>query len=680
MLTLNEALDDLYLARNADKDQEGVESDRLNFLNQVGSGFERRVCDLAFMQCGLNVLARIPKVLRLVPKIRSMLLYNNLVRDGGLQKVFEILQENPNIVVLDIGANDLSDSSLTQMIDIIKRSDLVSLQIGRREPSLQENQYSQPGIAAILDMVMARNTLRCFGVAGIPLSKHRRRAPGRDFAERIANLLNTCTRMEVLDISWCGLTAADQSTLAQGLTRKCPLKTLKIAHNKFKTGVQIINSISQLSRLRNLDISDCGLGEQAVRALAKQFTAGWGLIRLNISRNPIGTAGISELLEVLHDNESLCELNLSDTLLESVIAADMRDYLMRTKVLRTIDLSNNHLGDAIADVFAEVLPGQDTIANVYLGNCRITDEGSTVLCFALIRNKTLLSLSLKDNFLSEDNGLDLIEILTENGILRSLDVSSNQIDHFAMEGIEAIMKRNRKTAHDQYLEVLREKYIRLSIQKAKIPNVEAELAELAWQNESVKQKIDKVVDKTQTFELDTIGNLDGLRKSIVSVEDLIAGENKTIQELQAGITDLEVTKQREIVEAREKTAREKQSMELAVQEAERIEGVTQKYIDDSKNFEESLRKDIELVESMLREVRDKVRDPDQLRVWEIPVDPFPIESEPETPPPELTSIAASGSVESGLESPSSGKLKRLRMKPVVRKPEVRKSSAKRGAV
>jgi hypothetical protein len=94
MITLEEGLEEVYHAKVIDNESEEVESEQIRFMQQVMTGVRDRVFDLSFQQCGLNVLARIPKLFRLLPSVRTLQLYNNLIRDGGLQKVSQLVQVN----------------------------------------------------------------------------------------------------------------------------------------------------------------------------------------------------------------------------------------------------------------------------------------------------------------------------------------------------------------------------------------------------------------------------------------------------------------------------------------------------------------------------------------------------------------------------------------------------------
>ena len=88
MITLEEAIYGLYHAKALDTNVEEVDCDRVRFLQQLEAGFKQNFLDLTNMQAGMNVMARIPKFIRLVPNLKHLHIYSNLVRDSGLQKIY----------------------------------------------------------------------------------------------------------------------------------------------------------------------------------------------------------------------------------------------------------------------------------------------------------------------------------------------------------------------------------------------------------------------------------------------------------------------------------------------------------------------------------------------------------------------------------------------------------------
>jgi Ran GTPase-activating protein (RanGAP) involved in mRNA processing and transport/predicted nucleic acid-binding Zn-ribbon protein len=534
------------------------------------------------------------------------------------------------------------------LLDIIRHTHVESLQIGRREESLQENRYSKESLMMICDVIAETNSIRCFGLSGVPLAKQKRTYSAKDFSKHVSKLLAEGTRLENLDISWAGLVDSDQRVLSEGFRKNAHLKYLNISNNMFPTGSRLVEGISHLHRLRLLDISACGLGEAACAVISKRFSQGWGIIRLNMSKNPIGTDGISKLLKVLCSNDTIVELNLSETRLESVIAEDLHAFLQSTTVLRDLDLSRNALGDDIAVVFGDILAHQDTIVNLWLATSHITDTGSLVIARSLVTNQTMRSLSLRDNFLSEQVGFLLTEILQQNETLWLVDLTSTQVDFFGLQAIDTIVKRNRQRARDRHLSDLRRKFVKLQIQKSKIPVLVGELGELNEQGEHLSTVISALDDKIAVCDSETSGTLDALRKAIDEVEKGIESERSDIKSLEEKIENLAEEKEAFAAETIEKTAKEEEAVAKAEAEASAIEAATKAYLEESRETQEKLEHDIALVEAMIKEIHEKMADPKELRKYEIPAYPFPEELT------KIRPILADEPIPSAHDSPGTG--------------------------
>jgi hypothetical protein len=532
---------------------------------------------------------------------------------------------NPQVVVLDIGANNLTDGSLMCVIDIIRNTKIESLQIGRREISLQENRYSKEGLMMICDTIAETNGLRCFGLSGVPLAKQTRTYKAKDFSKHLGALLEHGTRLENLDISWSGLHDCDQSLLARGFRLNDRLKYLNISDNSFPKGLKLVDGICRLDRLRRLDIGGCGLGGSACGVISKRFAQGWGVIRLNMSRNPIGTRGVLRLLLVLCMNDTLVELNLSDTNIDPTIADDLKSFLMATTVLRDIDLSKNNLGDPVASVFADVLPTQDTIVNLWMATCRIGDRGAVALCTSLTRNTTMKRLSLRDNFMTERAGFELSEVLRQNETLKWIDLTSTQIDCFGLAAIDAIMRRNRETARDRHLQDLRKKYVKLIIQKSKIPGLTDQLHSLVEQNDELTAQINNLNERIQMCEAETSGNLRAIQKAIDDLVMMIETEDVQIKLMAETLEKMKEENDTLVAQTKAKTLKERQALANVEAEAAAIERATAEFREEAVRTEEHLRKDILFVEGMLEELQQKLASSEELRNYEIPEYPFPEE-------------------------------------------------------
>ena len=620
MGSLSEALAELYVSKSKDY-RIGAESksDRERFMKQLQRGFKHRVLDLSFLQCKTNVLARIPKMLRLVPRIRVLQLYNNLIKDAGLQRIYHIVSSEPQIVVLDIGANELTDDSYMRMIDIVKQTEIESLQLGRRrEPSAQDNKYSTDVLVSIIQAVTERKKLTCFGISGTLMFRQK---VAKQIAPHLSEMISSCEGLEALDISACGLLDTDQAVLAQALVKNTSLTTFRIGHNPFRRPWRMVDAVCHLEQLRWLDMSGCSLGEENVRIFADRFDYGWGIIRLDLSENPIGDDGVAELLMALCDNDTVCELYLRDTGITGDIADDVREYLSKTPVLHQLDISNNNLGDEIALALADVLPVQDTLVVLNVEGCRITGSGGVAIFEALTENTTLKRINVRNNFLGE-SAVEILGHLQQNETLMFVDMTSNKVDVFAMDALDALIKRNKQGVHDKKFADLKRDYLRLKIQNARIPLLSAELDSLHVKESQIGEEIDDIENKQYAYESDSNYDLVSVRNQIKEYEKMIAAEQEQMAGTEHLIDDTRKASDEAVAETKAKTFLEKSVFERTDGQVKQLEEETEQFIASKQAEEEDLRRQIDVVEQMIKEISEALQSDDVLREYAIPEYPF----------------------------------------------------------
>jgi Ran GTPase-activating protein (RanGAP) involved in mRNA processing and transport len=624
IVTIDEALEDVYKAKITDSDCEDLEPERLRFMDHLNSNLKFRVFDMRDMQAGMNVICRLPKIFRIRPDISILHMHGNLIRDSGLPKILQLIQANPNVRVLDIGANDISDCGVVYLGEMLRQSKVTSLLLGcQGEASIQENRFGREGLCSFFQVMRQTDSLKCLGIRGLGLSHAGPPSKASLFPKELANVIGHCSNLENLDISKCGLIDADQRVLAEGFTCCQNLSRLWISSNSFSRSSEVVAGICTLDKLRALDLSDCQLTAESCNAITNRFSLkSWGLIVLNLAHNPIGSAAISRLLDVLCANHTLVDLNLTDTGIKPDVSESLRKFLQGATVLSRLDLSKNNIGDDAAVVFSEVFPHQDTLVSLSLASTRLTDSGAMQLCSALVYNSCIKRVSFKDNFLSEQGAIEMIEILQGNESLRHVDLSCNQIDRFALEAMEILMTRNKRQARDRHLDELRARYIRLSIQKAKVPVFARQLNSLRNETNALHTERLVIDDRIAVCELETGGTLETCLKSIDDLEKVIEEEKASIAELDEKMKVMREEMDLSVSETRERIQEEMAEYRKADDLAQNGDRLIEEVNENGKKRQEEIEADIRKAEEMLKEVKEHLADPVKLRKWEIPEYPW----------------------------------------------------------
>ena len=617
-LTLPQALSELYTAKLSENTYSAGASDFLGFLQQIQKGIRRKTLDLSRLQFGAAVLSRVPRLFRLIPDVVELNFYGNLIRDIEIAKVAQILLSNPKLEYLDIGCNDLSDSSLGTFIDIIQQSNLVSLQMGSTDPNFQSNRFTRYGLSVMFDEIVRRNRLRALGLARLGAIKQRKNQRWKEYSQHLAELVMKCTELKVLDISHNELGDSDQAILANGFAMNTNLQRLDLHGNFFPTGYRLIEGITQLQKLISLNLSYCSLNGAAVEVLCEEFHNGWGLIMLNISGNDqLGPEAIIDLLDVLSDNIYLTSLNISETGCDDSIAPQLRTFLRSNEICQNLNLSKNNLGDCICGDLENA-----NLATLDLSSCRITDNGAIALCNALVNNKYLKHLFIRDNFLTKKTGYDIVEILQKNHVITSIDVSSNQIDCFAMDGIKTLCLRNKMRSHNEKLGLMRKEYIHLSIQRSKIPVVLERLEKYRKEKAVVEEEIAALNDKIEQVDTNTASTITLGKKAILEIKGMMETEQKQIEEMKKQKAEREEQVKVSIASLVERTAAEKKAFQVQEREASKMEKETAEYLKYCDDENKRLTEEIAKVEALLEDVQSHAHNRRKLMEYEIPEYPY----------------------------------------------------------
>lgn len=585
------------------------------------NGLEQNVLDFASMHVTMSIMTRIPKILRLIPTIHSIFLYDNLLRDSGLQSLYQILSANSQISSIDVGCNDLSDGCIICLTNLIRTTGVKKMQLGCKQVTWQANRLSREGLGQILETISQTDQMECLGISGI-IGTRLKKASSRSFSTYVATLVKTCKKLSTLDISYLGFTESDQFPLYDGFAYNDTLRYLNISGNSFPTGTKLVEGICRVSSLKYLNLSNCELSTPAIMTISSKLAQGWELIYLDLSQNRIGNLGANHLFNTLKTNINLVSLNMSDNEFDHSIASNLQSMLMLNQVLEVLDLSKNLIGDKIAMVIADVIEENQILTNINLSSCRISDEGALALTYAIVNNTTLRRLHLRDNFLSEHIGFELINILKKNEQLLWLDLSSNQVDKFAIDAIIQLCKRNKIIQKENKLMPLRREIIRLSIQKAKIPHVEANKKSLDERLSILEKENDQLDLNFENFQTSSMTTLKTTNKAIKEFEKMMKEEKNAIQDMEDSLKELQDETEKQVVDVASKMAEEERLYNVLIEEAGKLEKETELITMNTENETTSLMQQIDFVEKMLEEIQTQTRKASTLKKYQIPKYPF----------------------------------------------------------
>jgi hypothetical protein len=245
----------------------------------------------------------------------------------------------------------------------------------------------------------------------------------------IASALYRNTSIQGLDISENGLDdPAAATALRELLRRNKTITRLSMDHNIFGSNDIIVRIIAEGFRnnttLQVLDLSFCDLNDQGLSILAAGLgQQKRGLLKLNLSANPIECSGLQALV-----NNATAALS----------------------TVTHLNLAKTSIHDEGATFLAETLRHQTlpSLKCLQLANCRgISHDGLVTLVSALEDNETLETVNLIEVIFIAQDYLALASSLPNMKGLRQIDFSLSTTDPSVMSALLEGFRKNT-SLHD----------------------------------------------------------------------------------------------------------------------------------------------------------------------------------------------------------------------------------------
>ena len=617
---LLDTIEFLFHAKARDNGGTFTEEEREIFRKQLIQGYKMGCLNLECQQIGMATLTQITKVMRRHKNFHSFNFYGNNICDHGIPTVLQLLLANKEITVLDIGCNDLTQQSQQVLFNIIKQTNLKSLQLGERADKWHANKFSVNFLSDLIEVIKEKSQIVCLGLNGLKLST-RKGSKRQSIADKLAEYVSLDDKLRTLCISNCGFTTADMVVVTtMGLLQNKYIRFLDLAECPFDdlTGAQFTQNLYMMKNLRYLNISHCGLDKQAGIALADSFRNGSSIILLDISHNNLGDEGMNELLSVLVNNRTLTEARFRDTGFGSDCAQNLEALIQYNPVICYLDISKNPIGDEGALCISPSLPLNESLTYINLSSCHITDKGALSICTSMVYNRNITTFMLNDNFITRDCGYDLLDQLRLNEFILTLDISASQVDHFIISATEDLCQRNRQIRKDQKHLPLRQQLITLSIQRTKMPEAESRLSHLQNKYSDIMEKISITNETLDKTELDYQNQIDQLNKSINNTKDLILDEKKTMYNAKSdhekALLNFEL-QYKDTVTKTERLAAENVQLE---EKSARIDQNTKEQEEKNNKEIEELKKQIAELKRMTKEAESIIGDEEKIEQYEIP--------------------------------------------------------------
>ena len=201
-------IDFMFNAKVRDNDGNFTDEERDIFTKQMIQGYKVGCLNLECQQIGMSTLTQLTKVMRRHQRFHAFNFYGNNICDYGIPTVYQILLANKEITVLDIGCNDLTQQSQQVLYNIIKDTNIKSLQLGEREEKWHANKFNVNFLSELIDAIKKKNQIVCLGLNGLKLAE-RKGSKMISLTNKLADYISLDHKLKTLCISNCGFSSAD---------------------------------------------------------------------------------------------------------------------------------------------------------------------------------------------------------------------------------------------------------------------------------------------------------------------------------------------------------------------------------------------------------------------------------------------------------------------------------------
>ena len=296
---------------------------------------------------------------------------------------------------------------------------------------LNDNNMSEEVVHDLADVIRNNICLEALALLGNNL---------KSSSVVILRALTEISTLKNLDISSNNMTGVVADELANVIKHNTSLEILVLSNNNLgSSAVVVLEALKDISTLQILHLGDNNLSEAVVDDLAVVIRNNTHLKELYLFNNKLQSS-CTVILQALKRNSNLKKLNLKGNNMTGKVVYDLADVITNNTGLEALLLGGNNLQSCV-DVIFHSLKKSSNLKILDLNNNSLSEEATNDLADVIRSNTSLEQLSLSNNNLKTSTVV-LLEALSEISALKRLDLSSNNMSGAMVNELANVIKNN----------------------------------------------------------------------------------------------------------------------------------------------------------------------------------------------------------------------------------------------
>ena len=357
-------------------------------------------------------------------KLKTLNLNDNNMTGEAAEDLASVIKNNSNLERLHLANNNLRKSSILILQALKENSNLQLL-------DLNGNKVTGEAAENLASVIKNNSNLEQLGLANNDL---------RTSSILILQAMKENSKLKALNLNGNNMTGEAAEDLASVIKNNSNLEQLGLANNDLKTSsVLVLQALKEISKLKDLNLNDNNITDQAAEDLASVIKNNSNLEQLYLANNDLKTSSVL-ILQALKENSKLTVLNLNDNNMTGEAAEDLASVIKNNSNLEWLYLANNDLKTSSV-LILQALKENSKLTVLNLNDNNMTGEAAEDLASVIKNNSNLEQIGLANNDLKTSSVL-ILQALKENSKLKALNLNGNNMTGEAAEDLASVTKNN----------------------------------------------------------------------------------------------------------------------------------------------------------------------------------------------------------------------------------------------